>query len=537
MPYNILNEISEFKGKIHSCILLTYSLDLHFYSKVISRKLLRNGISNQMVFMDNQSYKKMIENENDIPLAMGRLYSVTPIYNCLSFHPKILLLLGKEKGKIVIGSGNATSGGFLSNWELFGDIEIQDNETEISFIKTLQLVDSFENQMPESIKRQLNFAKQNTPWLGNKIYENKEKALFINVEKNLFSQITTMISDYKPKRIIVISPFWDDEFEILKKLSIDFSDTPIDVIIQKKELNADGKKIEKLGKNIQWYEFKPPDSIKNIDIFAKSFLHAKLILYETNENDLVFFGSANMSKAAMFMNPPRGNYESVVAIIAKKGSTLKQLGLKESLDNKPITKNLYAKVKITEDIRKNEKMNICLISVEIENDICKVKILNPPKETMQIEFFNYYREKIDTQVLYFETKNNYFTASFINNLNTRLVKIKSENYESGFMVVSYTSFLMSSSESTETVKYQMAFQKLLNDDVTNSVLEIVMEISDILGENLRLNKKLRTSSSRKQDDNENIEQTKANEVDLDIKDVTDYHGHSSDLDLLLSFSA
>src|SRR5439155_1495140 len=51
---------------------------------------------------------------------IGRTYSVTPVRRPGAFHPKVYLLLGRTKGRLLVGSGNVTLGGLLRNAELFG---------------------------------------------------------------------------------------------------------------------------------------------------------------------------------------------------------------------------------------------------------------------------------------------------------------------------------------------------------------------------------------------------------------------------------
>lgn len=95
----------------HSSIVLTFAVDLLLYDGLIRRRLRNAGVVNQIVFCDMQTYQPEMA---ALPAArrFGRSYSITPVHQSAAFHPKLYLLLGRKKGLLLIGSGNATLGAF-----------------------------------------------------------------------------------------------------------------------------------------------------------------------------------------------------------------------------------------------------------------------------------------------------------------------------------------------------------------------------------------------------------------------------------------
>jgi hypothetical protein len=107
---------------LRASIVLTYSLDLPLYDGLVRRTLARAGILNQAIFCDLTPYN--LETHSQAATQhLGTYYSVTPLWQTGSFHPKVYLLLGPRHGRMLIGSGNATSGGLLRNAEVFGLFE------------------------------------------------------------------------------------------------------------------------------------------------------------------------------------------------------------------------------------------------------------------------------------------------------------------------------------------------------------------------------------------------------------------------------
>src|SRR5262245_3707667 len=104
-------------------VVLTYELDLPLYDGLIRRTLTRGGVRNQIVFCDLRTYAQDVTFEHGARF-LGRQYSVTPVYQVKgAFHPKVYLLLGDRRGRLLIGSGNATVGGLMRNTEVFGSFE------------------------------------------------------------------------------------------------------------------------------------------------------------------------------------------------------------------------------------------------------------------------------------------------------------------------------------------------------------------------------------------------------------------------------
>ncbi len=77
-----------------------------------------------------------------------------------SFHPKILLLLGKRKGLLAVGSHNLTLSGFGTNLEVTNVIKFNniDSKDSLSIFQSAMnacstWIDDYGNELPDGIKR------------------------------------------------------------------------------------------------------------------------------------------------------------------------------------------------------------------------------------------------------------------------------------------------------------------------------------------------------------------------------------------------
>ena len=68
---------------------------------------------------------------NDINYSyLGKRYIVTPVEMNSSFHPKVILLLGKDKARLIIGSNNLTTSGYYINNEVVNVFDFDENNID-----------------------------------------------------------------------------------------------------------------------------------------------------------------------------------------------------------------------------------------------------------------------------------------------------------------------------------------------------------------------------------------------------------------------
>lgn len=103
-------------GGYDSCIMTTYNAYFPFYEEVLLRRLRNKGVSRNIVLIDSKQCKAAMQ--ESFPLLAGRQYTLAPMSCDAAFHPKIILLLGKKKGLLAVGSHNLTFAGLGTNAEI-----------------------------------------------------------------------------------------------------------------------------------------------------------------------------------------------------------------------------------------------------------------------------------------------------------------------------------------------------------------------------------------------------------------------------------
>jgi hypothetical protein len=91
------------------------------------RKLLANDCTYVGLFLDNKNLRDIFIQSNNI-LELGISYAVKGIELNGAFHPKVYLMLGENKAKVIVGSGNLTASGVIINIEAFNVFRFDNND-------------------------------------------------------------------------------------------------------------------------------------------------------------------------------------------------------------------------------------------------------------------------------------------------------------------------------------------------------------------------------------------------------------------------
>ena len=104
--YQLLRRLRD--GEFDSSVVVTFNADLAFYEQVLLATLRSRGCYNNLVLMDLRQYEAALNWASGLLRGLGRLYGVWPVAAPSAFHPKIVLLCGERRGRLILGSGNLT---------------------------------------------------------------------------------------------------------------------------------------------------------------------------------------------------------------------------------------------------------------------------------------------------------------------------------------------------------------------------------------------------------------------------------------------
>jgi hypothetical protein len=301
------------KGGYESCLITTYNIHFPFYEDVLLRRMQSAGIDHHLVLVDNTMCIQAINTHS--PVKAGFHYSLAPMKSKAAFHPKILLLLGKNKGLLAVGSHNLTLSGFGTNLEVTNVIKFnkKDNTDSLSIFQSAMKacstwIGDYGNELPEGIKDSFVKITESCAWLRDEISDVNSYASFYYSSystPSLWTQVSHKVPDNLVS-ILGVSAFFDNSLSFVKALS-NLNPDNFKIGIQNGTVKAP-KELTSLN------QIKIVDSSSLLEKDGSSYIHAKLIYSESATEQLLITGSANLSAPAWLASGDHANAEAVVAL-------------------------------------------------------------------------------------------------------------------------------------------------------------------------------------------------------------------------------
>ena len=323
----------------HSSVMTTYSVDPAFYDGSIEYRLRTYGCENNILMTDTVMLKQALNATPEAFKNAGRRYAVVPVQVAGCFHPKIHLRLGTDGARLIVGSANATAAGWGSNHEIVTAIDWR-RKTEDSAVAALgpiirrsydYLAYWLEAIPGDAVEYKLRLHSRDSPWLEDleanvgPIALADGSAIDIFCERGgdepgMLARLVALAYGEHASRLVVISPYWDANLDGLCEIQESLPDCST-VIALNPALNEFPIGGLDEGTAVTFAAIHDGDA-------GHRFLHAKVILIQTDKADHVLFGSANCSDDAMGGATIRArNAEVSVYRRFQPGQGLRLLGL------------------------------------------------------------------------------------------------------------------------------------------------------------------------------------------------------------------
>lgn len=309
---SLLDELK--KGGYEASLITTFNAYLPFYEEVVLRRLINAGVRHNVLLMDAREYSAAMASYP--PLLAGTQYTLLPIQAPGAFHPKLILLVGKTKGLIVIGSHNMTLAGFGFNRELTNIVRVRGEKdaegvaaaqqlwSEVDYWMT-ELAPSIPPKLAAMVHRVLDFA----PWMKNPIEPKGNTQILASRPggRALWDQTVDLVDDDVTK-VAVSGAFFDKRLAFLDRVKTDLK--PREFVVG---VDPSSVQLPVAAENVSDLAFVNAAKLGVEDDKADQktgYLHAKnlLITYQTG-NILLATGSANPSAPAWLASKASGNVE------------------------------------------------------------------------------------------------------------------------------------------------------------------------------------------------------------------------------------
>ncbi len=300
MRGDILQAISNEKN-INSVIVLTHNIDFIFIQTVVLKHLKKIGNPTLTIYADAQCVEESYENQKLVISGLGKRYRVVPVNMGRAyrrFHPKAVLLSGKEKASLFVGSGNLTFGGWRQNAEIWNSYKSDEDGTAI-FHAFKKYLDGLVNWLPDNnnISKPISEAYDNATALWSLDMDEPMGLIgWINNDDSLIEQMKNHTSN-GCERLIIQSPYFDREGKTIQRLNTTFKPKKIEIFAQNRHSELTKEIIDTFASNVSVIT---TDFIHvNLEKKKQAFMHAKFYAFVYSGRVVVFSGSANCSQAAL----------------------------------------------------------------------------------------------------------------------------------------------------------------------------------------------------------------------------------------------
>jgi hypothetical protein len=308
MPASLFKDLA--RTGWHSSIMTTYSVDPAFYDGSVEYRLRTYGCENNILMADAGMLKRALTATPEAFKNAGRRYAIVPVQARGAFHPKLHLRLGIDGARLIVGSANATAAGWGSNHEIVTAFDWT-RKTEDDTVAALgplirraydYLATWLEAVPGGALDFKLRLHWRDSPWLAD-LAPNAQpielpdgSAIDLMFERGgdapgMLPRLHALISGEIAQRLIVISPYWDASLGGLRELQRGLNRCAT-VVALNPALNEFPVTALDASTSTTFAAIRDGDD-------GRRFLHAKIIVIQTEKADHVLFGSANCSDDAM----------------------------------------------------------------------------------------------------------------------------------------------------------------------------------------------------------------------------------------------
>lgn len=310
----ILDEVR--RGGYTASLMTTYNAYLPFYEQVVLRRLLSTGVRQNILLMDAGQCHHSIS--RDPPRFAGRSYSLLPMQSSEVFHPKVILLAGKHKGLLLVGSHNMTISGFGYNREISNAIRLHNKDDAQAiglFLSAWQQIEGWlqaqQQHLPEELLQTVLAFPKSLPWMKSKHAQSSSEVTILSTQSgaaSLWEQLLPHITA-PVRRVLILGAFFDRQLAFITRVQQDLQPeesfvgidlatvrVPPDVLKQQQGIQV--VNVQRLGV---------------LDDRQAGYIHAKCLVFQcADDTAYLVSGSANPTAAAWLKPGLSGNTEMVM---------------------------------------------------------------------------------------------------------------------------------------------------------------------------------------------------------------------------------
>lgn len=324
----------------HTTVMTTFSIDFDAYETVVLPRLQGGGCHNNVVLSDAGMLTYALDGGSALPAAAGRQYSVigAQARGKGVFHPKIVLQVGRQQARLFVGSANLSASGLGGNLEVVGRLNCnRDDSGERRIIAAAwHYLERYLDREQSAVAHQIEWMRTRARWLLDTppaegpvtLTDGTLAAFHTDGEAaSIGSRFADLVGGEPVYRLVVISPYWDEQLAALAHLAARLKPREVVIFIDTSRTFFPAMALSVL----------PNPRILDLRQFAqRRFVHAKAIVAQTRDWDHLLYGSANCTIAALGTNDRRErNAEACLYRRLPPGAAMGALRLTELVEQGP----------------------------------------------------------------------------------------------------------------------------------------------------------------------------------------------------------
>jgi hypothetical protein len=296
-------------------------------------------VKNVNVLADAHFLEEAQEDADGFEFARSNTYSFFPVEARGVFHPKILMLVGKQEGLLILGSGNMTSSGLSINDEVWAAFHRKNDASPNNplFSSVWTYLSPYIRQMPGFLAQKVEWLYQFSPWLrelekGEKLRiqsgATQVRFLFNSAESSIFQELIRHTPQDGLQALTVVSPYYDKSGELLRALKAHYEPEIFNCLIDPDFGLLPHDLPESVAREIHFFEW----GACGVKFEPKlNRLHAKIFHFQYQDGtEWMLLGSANATVPGMGIPGKNARNEEACLLITRKApnkSWLAELGI------------------------------------------------------------------------------------------------------------------------------------------------------------------------------------------------------------------
>jgi hypothetical protein len=307
----------ELAGNFTGLIIGTFGAALDFAEAHLFRQLSKSTLS-RVVLADERQLGGFLGRQPSLR-RLNRAYVACAVRSPHAHHPKYILLVGPDQGRLFVGSGNLSISGYAGPGECFTVHEWhrEDPAADASAFGAVRelvegtIVKGWIDQVAADRIRDIFSAARWIPTVGG-----PSSPVVHNLYRPLLEQLVERVNGKTVTHIVAAAPFHDKSGQAIAKLLGALEPAQFRLLVQERRTRLDVRALDRVLRR------QPGAAIVEAAApapYPNTLLHAKFILVKTPDADVLLQGSANLSRIALCESGPDANVEAANLLTGEPG--------------------------------------------------------------------------------------------------------------------------------------------------------------------------------------------------------------------------